>query len=284
MTLPAISRNGSFSLLTLDQVLTLSKRFNLSFRSSDEARLLEKSIKQLSQEFSPFCTGVVLSPEFGYDALELKAEQAGTLFAVERRLLEADPLSVPILTQGWGVDAVRGNYGVAKLEVFYNPTEKEASAKRQLVAEVFDYCQHEGIALLLELMLYVESTPSQYAQIFPEVQLQAAQDFRRSCSVMALEFPLSALSAVTITAELDIPWILTTRETPYEQFKEQLRTVLESGAVGFMGIEPFLPEEKEVALAGGKLSDRADMIRRFIATTGRDRILEASRIVAEAHV
>lgn len=282
MTLPAISQNGFFSLLALDQVLLIADRFELSFRSSEEAQALEHSYMQLTHQFSPLVTGVVFAPEFGYPALEFKAEGAGPLFALERRLLESDPLSVPILTQGWGVEATRGNYGVAKLELYYNPQEKEAAAKRQLVAEVYDYCQHEGIELVLELLLYIEATPAQYPQIFPELQLQAVQDFRRSCSVMALEYPFSALNAVTLTAELDIPWILSARDTTYDEFKEQLRTVLESGAAGFMGVEPFLLGKGELGLAEMKLAERTEQVARFLKTTGRDRVLEASRIVAEA--
>ena len=265
MRVSAISRDGFFSLLALDQITTLSERSGLSFRNRHEAAELEKLVLGLTQEYSGAFSGVVLSPEFGYAALEEKAEQTGVLFPLERRLLDSDPLSLPILLPGWGVEAVRGNYGVAKLELCYNPGEKEAAAKRQFVAEIYDYCQHEGIDLVLELLLYIESTPSQYSQLFPELQLQAVQDFRRSCSVMALEYPFTALSAVTVTAQLDIPWILTARDTPYDVFKEQLRTVLESGGKGFMGIEQFLGEGKEL-----------------MTPTGRDRVLELTRIVAEA--
>lgn len=270
--------NGTFIVLSLDQIVGIADRFGLHIHNPQEQMHVQELLGELMQQYSPSATGVLVSPELGHDALSNLTEGAGPLFPLERRVFDADPLSIPILASQWGVEAVRNNYGVAKLELFYNPEEKEASPKKQMVAELYDYCKHEGIDLVLELLLYIEGSDFEYKQKFPELQLAAIQELRTSCSLFALEYPLTALGAVTITAELDIPWILTARETPYDVFKEQLRTALESGARGFMGVEQFLPD---LPKAGPVVFDEQAALN-FIGTVGRDRMLELARITAEA--
>lgn len=278
MHLPAISnQNNLFSLLGLDQIVAIADHFGLSLQRTDDAVSLDMIIKKMMEAYSESMTGVVLAPEFGYDALYSKAEKPGVIFPLERRLYDADPLSIPILTSQWGVEAIANNYGVAKLELFYNPEEKEAATKKQMVAEIFEYCQQEKIDFILELVLFIEGTELDYKAQFPELQLTAIQELRTLCSCIALEYPLNALGAVTVTAELDIPWILTGRETSYDVFKEQLRTALESGAQGFLAMEQFLPEKP----ATGNTTFDQEKALQFITTTGRDRALELSRIVSE---
>jgi tagatose-1,6-bisphosphate aldolase len=92
---------------------------------------------------------------------------------------------------------------------------------------------------------------------------------------MALEYPLDALGAVTVTAELDVPWILSARNTQYDDFKESLRTALESGAKGFVATEQFLPPQHS-----GNFDQ--DECLKFIQTIGKDRVIEVTRIVEES--
>lgn len=277
MQLSAISSQSlMFSILSLDQLLTLAKNAGLSTSDPRGTVLLQSIIDELMKQYSPFTSGVILSPEIGFPTVLQKAESAGPLFCLERRLIEPDPFTIPLLMNNWNIETVRHNYGVAKLELFYSPNEQEAQTKRQMVAELFDYCQHQKIDFLLEVIVYIETTEKDYKNVFQQVQLEAVQDLRNFCSVIALEYPLDALGAVTVTAELDIPWILTARNTPYEEFKENVRTVLESGAKGFMGIEQFLPPS--VPTDGFN----SDEFMRFIQTVGTDRVREIVRIVEEA--
>lgn len=269
------SSSGMFSLLSFDQIVAFADQLGLGLQRSEDAQLIECLLEKAVKAYSPSVSGILLAPEFGYDALTQKAPQAGVAFPLEKRLFDADPLSIPILHPQWGVEAIRNNYGVAKLELFYHPEEHEAATKKQMVAELYDYCQHENIDLILELLIFMEGTEEEYQTQFPELQLTAIQEFRSICSLMALEYPLNALGAVTVTAELDIPWVLSGRNTAYDVFKEQLRTVLESGASGFMAMEQFLPTQKD------KQPISQEMFDQFLQTIGRDRILEVKRISEE---
>lgn len=279
MKLSSISTTTNmFSLIALDQVVSIADHLGLNLSNSQEIVALSEMMELLAKTYDPASTGMVVAPEFGFEIVSRLKDTNGVIFPLERRLFDADPLTIPILVAQWGVEAVRNNYGVAKLELFYHPDEKEASTKRQMVAELYDYCQHEKIDLMVELLIYIEGNDSEYAKLFPEVQLAAIQELRASCDLLALEYPLSALGAVTVTAELDIPWILTARDSAYEVFKEQLRTSLESGARGFVAMEQFLPPLPK----SGKAQFNEAIMQQFITTTGRDRALELSRIVAES--
>lgn len=267
-----------FTILATDQVVALADILGISGQQLATNVELRKSVEAVITAYKSAFSGVLVVPELNHEISTSISKDCGVLFPLERRAFDADPLSVPILSPSWGVEAIRNNYGVAKLELFFNPTEKEAATKKQLVAELYDYCQHEGIDLLLEVLVYMEGTDLEYREQFPDLQLGAIQELRSICSMMALEYPLSALGAVTVTAELDVPWILTMRNTPYELAKEQLRTSLESGALGFMGFEQFLPDRTPT----GTVTFDSEKCMQFLQTTGRDRALELSRIVAEA--
>lgn len=277
MQLSSICHNARFSILALDAITESADHCGYNIQLPEGKKQLHDLIVEMTKEFAGAYSGVILAPELGYEALNKKPSTAGVLFPLERRLFDADPLTIPILKERWGVESCAQNYGMAKLELYYHPEEKEAAAKQQMVAELYEYCQHENIDLLLELVIYIEGTEAEYTAQLPAVQLAAVQDLRSTCSMFALEYPMNALNTVTLTAELDIPWILTARNTPYDQFKEQLRTALESGAVGYMAGDPFFPP---VASIGSAKWD-AEKIKSYIMTIGMDRIHELYRIVSE---
>lgn len=276
MHLTAISRNSMYSLLGLDQVLQLSKITGLSVSDPKQLLELENLIILFAKILTPEMSGVILSSEVGYPALSQKHLGVGPVFAVERRLIEPDPYTIPLLLQHWNVEAIRNNYAMAKLELYFNPNEEEVVTKLQMVAELYEYCKHVGIDFLLELIVVVEAKEKDYKPLFQQVQLEAVQELRKYCDLMALEFPFDALGAVTLTAELDIPWIVTAGDTPYDIFKENLRTALESGAAGYLGLEQFLPPVFK------KDSYDRSIVERFVMTQGRDRAIELGRIVTEA--
>ena len=87
---------------------------------------------------------------------------------------------------------------------------------------------------------------------------------------MVLEYPHSALACATLTAELDIPWLLIDRTPTYSEFKEQLRTAMESGASGVM--------LDQIIWQGFEPSESS----KFIENTARDRVIELARITQES--
>jgi len=269
MTVSALTRNNIIGIANLSDSLEIAESFGLKAKSVDEQATAEALISDFVTELSPHVSGVCLSAEVGFGATEKLPLDSSLVFELSDMLRPKDPLSVPVLSQIWGVEQTRNNNAVAKLELFYNPQEEEARSKKQMVIELYDYCQHENIPFLLDLVLYLETSRDKYQAQFLELQLDAVQELRQYCDLMALEYPSDALSAVTLTAELDVPWIISGRGVPYETYKEQLRVALESGAVGYIVGSQFLPE---------KVTKDAST---FLQTTVRDRAIELERIATE---
>jgi len=269
MTVSALTRNNIIGIANLSDSLEIADSFGMNAKSAQEQAKVESLISSFVPELTPHVSGICLSAEVGFSATENLPLDTGLVFELSDMLRPKDPLSVPVLSQIWGVEQTSNNNAVAKLELFYNPQEEEARSKKQMVVELYDYCQHENIPLLLDLILYLETSKDKYQAQFLELQLDAIQELRQYCDLIALEYPSDALSAVTLTAELDIHWILSGRGVPYETYKEQLRISLESGAVGYLVGSQFLPD---------KVTKDSQT---FIETTVRDRAIELNRIATE---
>jgi tagatose-1,6-bisphosphate aldolase len=154
-----------------------------------------------------------------------------------------------------------------------------ALEKKKIIFEMHDYCQHVGIDLALDLLVTLQPDQPNVPAVFQETQLQALQEFRSSAELLMLQYPGNALAAATITAEVDVPWLVTLSAQPYEQVKQELRAALENGAQGFVVGEALWQEIATLRLADA--SPDMSAIVNFIKTTSRDRIIELNRISNE---
>lgn len=275
MTLDAIRATSGYSLLSLADPLAVAEHAGLQITKQTAEEQVATLLAQASQVLAPHCSGICLAPQVGFSAVSDLPKTTGVIFELSDMLRPKDPLTVPILNQSWGVVQSRNNYGLAKLELYYNPQEEDARSKKQMVVELSDYCRHEGIAFILDLVLYLETSKEKYQAQFLELQLDAISELQEYCDLFFLEYPLDALSAVTLTAGLDVPWLVSGRGVPYDIFKEQVRSSLESGAQGYVMGTQLLPgevpnEQRSVA----RVAD-------FFATTARDRAIELARIREE---
>ena len=280
MTVQAISNSHNiFSLLDLSRVHMLAHALELNLSDQEHVRYLSQLLVECTQHLSAEVSGVALDHELGFTAIEHLNAATGLLLAFEKKSDFINPTLVPTIMPEWGIEHIRNNYGVVKLELYYHPQEPENVHKKQFVAEVFDYCQYERTSLVLELMVYHPSTQEPDPQVLQETQLQAASEFAPLCDVLALEYLDSPFAAVTLTAQLDTPWLYNAREVGYETFKQNLRACMQSGAQGFLAGDPFW-HGKEIAqaLAISTLKEAREQCIKHIL---RDRIIEVTRIATE---
>lgn len=268
-------------IVALDEAYVLADLMGLSLKESSNEALLTEIFQELLRTHSECATGVVLDPVYSLGQLEVKHDHAGVLVRLEQ-LQNPDPLTLPKFTPNWGIENVRNTYGVAKLELYYHPSEPEAMKKKQLIAEIFDFCQYEKIDFLLKVMMYNPGGgPLDPAQ-FQEAQLEAAVELQRFASALALQYPQDPLATATLTSNLDIPWLVVSDDTAYDAFKDQLRVVLENGGDGFLAGEVLWKELGTLRLPDH--SPDLEAIKRFIRTVSRDRIIELMRITGEKEV
>ncbi len=284
MTLPAIQTpHWRLALLSLDLAPVLAARLGLDLTAEGNEPALEHLLQLLARHLAPAASGVILDPVYSYDLAVKELDQAGLLFRLEKLAAEVAPEFTPTLIANWGVDHIRQHYAWAKLELPYHPSEENALTKKQLVAELNDFCHHEGIGFLLKLMLYNPTPEALNPAQFQMDQLTAVQDLAKFCQVMALQYPQDALACATLTAELDIPWIILGEQTQYDTFKDQLRTALDNGAAGFL-VEETLWQEAYQLRQSDEHSLDWEAIEAFVATTARDRLIELTRITDESGV
>ncbi|MBD3250392.1 MAG: hypothetical protein GF381_02380 [Candidatus Pacebacteria bacterium] len=280
MNLPAIcSEQDAFSILELDQIPQLASWLGLELKHQANIKLIRKLLDSLVTDLSAQASGLVLDPIYSLDAIAAKAARTGTLLRLTALQEQVDPLATPVLIPHWSVEDIENNYSLAKLELYYHPAEQKALEKKQLVAELADYCDYLDIDFVLKLVVYTPADREYDQTEFQADQLQAIEEFRSFVDLFALQDPQTPLAAATITAELDQPWVLYSQGQEYEQYKEVLRICLENGASGYWAGDSLWQE-----IAQFKQQDQSpdlEKINQFIATTVRDRVIELTRIADE---
>lgn len=272
------SSSGMFTLFELDTVPYLAHVLGLELEVPSNRVLLETLVQSAMRKLASASTGVVLDPIWSLPAaLASKPTGPGLVLRLDRPVLELDPEALPILIPEWGVEAVRHNYAVATATLQYHPHEKNALEKKQFVAELWDYCHHEGIAFFLKLFITQAGgvTPDEYFA----AQLTAVQELRATVDLIGLQHPGDALSCATLTAELDVPWLVITDGYDYPTAKEVIRDGLENGARGAL-VGRVMWQELQNVKQPGMQADLA-AIEKWLLTEGRDRMVEVNRIVQE---
>lgn len=279
MTLPSIqTENKTIGLLELDLAPKLAAELGLDLNLSDNVELVKKWLMQMGQIGAQHFSGLVLDPIYSF-AVAKNQGKAGILMRLTALHDEPDPLVVPSLIPNYGLEELRNNYNMACLELYYHPEEEQALKKKQLLAEVHDYCDYLDINLLLKLIVYTPADKEFSPEEFQNDQLTAIQELRNNADVIALQCPVDALAVATITAELDIPWIFANYNHNYDEFKQELRICLENGAVGFIAGYALWKELNKFKLEDS--SPDLEKITQFIDTTFQDRVIELMRIVDE---
>jgi tagatose 1,6-diphosphate aldolase len=272
---------GFFTIAAFDHRGSLAEMFKMDLRTEIGAQTVTHLKMLFMEAFSDICSGVLVDPQYGFSAITHKAKNTGLILSLESSGYGDERTSVPTLIENWSVRHVKNNYGVAKLLAYFHPQEPNAAKKRQLIIELGEYCRHEDIAFLIEPVIFNPATGKEDLNKteFQEAQLVTAQEFQKYCDVLKLQYPGDALACATLTAELDVPWILLSRGVTYDKFKDALKVCMENGAKGFAVGRAIWQDIGQFVLADGMPDYEA--IRRFLQETGRERMKELIKIVVE---
>ncbi len=271
------NETSRYCVLDVSLAPQLAAKLGLSLDQAAAVVEVKKWLGTMLNATNTAVTGVLADPVYSWPVLSPLKTKAGTVLMLQTQHLDVDPMALPQLLPDWNVEAVAQNYAMAGLEMWYHPVEQEALTKKQFVAEIADYCHHEGIDLLLRLRFYnyQDATSSTLA----DQLLQAVQELRASCQLLVLDFPLDSLTAATMTAELDIPWLVYLGDQTYAQAKDTLRQALESGAAGCVMGDALWSDLLSLPSPTGATVPAATPSK--IATELGDRAVELARIVTE---
>jgi len=291
MTVNAIrDQQGFFSIIELDRTPNLAELLSLDLSLPANLEFLEE-INKLILDLSKEATALLFDPVYSLPLIADKDKKSGSLIRLEQNK-EFLPNNLPELFPDFSLEEVKNNYSLVKLELFYHPREAKAIEKKQLLAEIKNYCQTLGINFLLKLKIYdyaafLEETEDSEKQAqlpdfsYTESQLAAIQELRNLADILVLEAPEDPLMLATMSTELDIPWLaFNQQQITYDKFKDCFRMAMENGASGYM-LGDLLWQE----IANFKLEDQSydfEAIKKYFKTTVRDRVIELNRIAAES--
>ncbi len=266
------TQSGMFTIAPFDHRGSLAKSLKIDLETEHGKKILTQIKVLFMEAFSEICSGVLVDPVYGWPAIEKKAKNTGLILTLENSGYNDEKTAVPTFIPNWGVENIKNNYAVAKLLTYYHPEEENAVQKKQIVMELGQYCKHEDIAFLVEPIIFNPKGKEELSKpAFQEAQLRCAQEFQAYCDVLKIQYPGDALACATITAELDIPWILLSRGMKHDDFKNALKVSLENGAKGFAAGRSVWQEIAEL-----RTEDGPDLqaIGKFLYTTGRERMKE----------
>lgn len=274
MTLSTIqTSSGMFTIAPFDHRGSLAQSLGIDISSDEGKQVMQQLKTYFMQLFSPLCSGVLVDPEFGFPTLDYKADSSGLILTLESSGYNDEKTAVPTLMPNWGVEGVKNNYAVAKLLVYYHPQEQHAEQKQKLVMELAASCRKEDVPFLLEPVIFHPSGKGELTKAeFQDAQLQACQELQPYCDILKIQYPGDALACATMTAEMDVPWILLSRGMNYEEFREALRIALENGAKGFAAGRSVWQEISTFKQPNGQPDLSA--IYAFLQTTGVTRMRE----------
>ncbi|PIR58863.1 MAG: hypothetical protein COU69_03660 [Candidatus Pacebacteria bacterium CG10_big_fil_rev_8_21_14_0_10_56_10] len=279
MTLPALqTKAGQLALVDLSHPSLVADQLGLDLSQPSGLSIAENVYKELVSVLGKSASALWLDPEHGLPVFLHRRPQTGLILSLNRFQPDDDPTGTPSLIEGWGVEQASHNYAAAALTLPYHPDEQEALYKKQFVAEIADFCRHQGIVLVLKLMVYTPADQEYDQAAFQTAQLEAIQELRAADLVFALQYPRTPLACATVTAELDEPWVLAD-DMEYSAYKTALREALENGAGGFLAGQMLWQDIYQLRTKDASPDLLA--ITRHIQTEVHDRGSELARISDE---
>jgi tagatose 1,6-diphosphate aldolase len=249
----------------------------------------------LCRTLAPATSGLLLDPVYGVHqtiAAGALPGNAGLLVSMEATGYTGDARArITTLLDGWSAaKARRAGASAAKLLVYYRPDlEETARRQRETVRRLADACAEQDLPLLVEAVAYPigdeEKDRTLYRKRRPGLVTATAHDLGQvpGVDILKLEFPLApedmgdpekALAACQeVDAVAGLPWVLLSRGVSYEVFLKQVDLACRSGASGFLGGRAIWQEATQMRDEGQR--------RRFLETTGVQRLRELGRVVEE---
>lgn len=234
MNTSQFTKKGKYLMLALDHRGSFKQYVNNVNPDSvhtDDLILIKKAIIDATREnFS----GVLLDPDWGYHAYSnpdkpflLSLEKSGYTDVLGERNTVLQYSAEQLVD--WGASG-------AKLLVYFNPAAKEAMQHQLAITkQALEDCQKNNLPLFLEIVTYGNETLGKSRAEWVLESLRQFIDAGIKPEVWKLEYPGDATACAEITKLVgDTPWILLTRGEDYTVFKEQLKTALANGAVGFL--------------------------------------------------
>ncbi|MGT2771709.1 tagatose-bisphosphate aldolase [Streptococcus marimammalium] len=300
------NKDGVISALAFDQRGAL-KRMMSQHQAEEPAVAQMEELKSLvSEELTKYSSSILLDPEFGLPAVDVKDENAGLLLAYEKTGYDATTTTrLPDCLVEWSVKRLKEQGADAiKFLLYYDVDSDDYTnlQKKAYIERIGSECVAEDIPFYLEIVSYDEkikdSSGAEYAKIKPRKVIEAMKVFsedRYNVDVLKVEVPVNmnyvegfATGEVVYTKEeaaqyfrdqeaaSNLPYIYLSAGVSSKLFQETLVFAHEAGAK-FNGVlcgRATWAGSVEVYIKEGK-----DAAVEWLRTTGFNNIDELNKVI-----
>ncbi|MHB9781563.1 tagatose-bisphosphate aldolase [Streptococcus sp. 10F2] len=299
---------GLISALAFDQRGALKKMLAQHQEVEPTAQQMETLKRLVSEELTPYASSILLDPEFGLPAAQVRVESAGLLLAYEKTGYDATSTSrLPDCLEDWSVLRLKEAGADAVKFLLYYDVDGDPQVNQQkqaYVERLGSECRAEGLPFFLEIVSYDEqladTTSLEYARLKPHKVNQAMEvfsDSRFGVAVLKVEVPVNmnfvegfATGEVAYSREeaaayfreqdaaTDLPYIYLSAGVSAKLFQDTLVFAAEAGAhfngvlcgrATWAGVVPVYVQEGEEAA------------RTWLQTVGRENLESLNRVLAE---
>lgn len=291
MRLSALQTNsGFYHLFEVPSVVSLAVAVGLDLGVPENKEYLEKIGAQILQAAWAEASGILVEPTVGLQAFldqtsplgrsaAATAPIPGLVLRLDVPNLQALPGDLPEFSPDWGVEHIRNNYGVAFLQLTYDPSEAKALEKKQIVGEIGDFCLSQDIDFIVDLKIPVSVDDPDSLASFTQRQLTAVQELRSACQMLVLQAASDPLTEATLTAELDIPWLVWGGDQPFDQLTDVVRQAMDNGAVGCLVSNSIWQDLRNLRRADQGIDD--EQMGSFLTQELPQRFQKLDQIISE---
>ena len=194
--------NGVIAALAIDQRGSLQKaiaKVKGSPAGDDDLRQFKMLI---SEVLTPYASAILLDPEYGLEAIPLRARQTGVLLAYEKTGYDAAVKGrLPDLLPEWSVRRlVQAGANVIKLLLYYDPDDEPRinSIKQAFIERVGGECRAYDVPFFLEVICYSDAIGDEksleFARLKPDKVAQYMREFSQpqyGVDVLKVEVPVN---------------------------------------------------------------------------------------------
>ena len=298
--------NRIISALAIDQRGSLRKMIEAGGGVDDVQAAVEEFKVGISQELTPFASSILLDPEYGIPAIEVKAENSGLLLAYEETGYDATtPGRLPDLLPDWSVKRLKeAGADAVKFLLYYDFSEdsKINQWKQAYTERIGSECLAEEMPFFLEILTYDANIDDvkgiEFAKVKAEKVSKAMKEFskdRYNVDVLKVEVPVNMNyvegfttgdtlytreQALALFKEQDtmteLPYIYLSAGVSAELFQETLAFANESGA-RFNGVlcgRATWKDSVEEYVSGGQ-----EAAVKWLQTKGRSNIESLNAVI-----
>lgn len=224
------SKDGIIDALAIDQRGSLKKMLSAAAGSEPSQEEIEDFKVAVSEELTPYSTGILLDPQYGLPASKARAKDAGLLFAYERTGYDATtPGRFPDILDDWSVRRLKeAGADAIKFLLYYDTDEGgDINHRKQVFIErLGSECKGEDMPLFLELVSYDANnddvTDKEYAKVKPHKVIEMTKEFSKpqyGVDVLKLEVPVN--QAYVEGFAKDDADVVYTKDEAAQYYKEQ---------------------------------------------------------------